>query len=129
MSSSSEIAQLEAKLHKAKADKARQDAKVKPEVEHKVEEECQITEEKVVVKAKSVAEEEQRRVEVAAVEVWQIAEERTAVARGKAILEAEAKWKAEAEWQAEEMEAEQCGGWRVSRLCVTAAHPGVLSVK
>ena len=57
MSSDDEISQLKAQLCKAKADKARQYAKVKVEAEHKVAEEWWISEEKVAVEAKRVAEE------------------------------------------------------------------------
>ena len=73
-------------------------------------EEWQITKEKVAVEVKRVAEEEQRRVEVAVVEAWWITKEKTAVARQRATLEVEAKHKAKEEWQVEEMEMEQGGG-------------------
>ena len=91
MSSDDKVAQLEAQLQKAKANRAAWKAAEKVVVEAK-----QVTEEKAGAEAKQVAKEK-----VAEAEACQIMEEKAMVAavavRRQAVLDAEARCQAEAE--------------------------------
>ena len=102
MSSNDKVAQLEAQLQKARADKVEcKDADEWWIAEEKAATEAKrIAKEKAVAEVKHVVEEEQRRVVVVAVEAQWITKGKTAVVallRCKDVLEAEAKCKAEAE--------------------------------
>ena len=79
----------------------------------------------MAVEVKRVAEEEQRRAEVVAMEASRIAEEKTVVAKWNAVLEVGAKhiprWKRQ-QWSRALGCCQSCRGrWRESGWCVTTA--------